>query len=420
MSISLRRAWLAGLAAGVATLGSAPVGADPITGVYRLTARVRPTLSLEVAGGAANANGTAVQLWRSTKSANQQWLVERQTDGTYKLYAYSGQNSLQMLDYAGGVTTSGNPATTWEDTNSDNQRWYFRDVGDGWSRIIPKKALGTLQTLEIAGGAGAAAGSKTQIGAYAGGDNQVFRVEWAGVSKVLPNPKKGLGGRPSKTAYLNASWFYTWGGDRPADTPTGIEFVPMAWGYYGNANNSMVNWLSGVKAQPGVTTILGFNEPDHTDQANLTVAYALEGFQYLSQCGLNVGSPACADDSSQWMRDFMAGATKRGYRIDFVGLHSYVQNPSDFLGYVDYIHNLYGKPLWITEFAPADWSGQRGVTVQQATNYMRAVVPELNRRSYVLRYAWFSADTGDGYLGTAGLVNADGSLTDLGRLYSRM
>lgn len=70
---------------------------------------------------------------------------------------------------------------------------------------------------------------------------------------------------------LRAHWFYSWGGDEPASLPPGVEFVPMDWGYYGNKDNSLMRWLAKVKAQPNVHALLGFNEPNGKEQANLTV-----------------------------------------------------------------------------------------------------------------------------------------------------
>lgn len=377
----------------------------------------------------ANANGTPVIIYTSTKACNQQWMVEKQSDNTYKIYAYSGKNSLQMLDYAGGSVANGTAVITYEDNGSANQLWYFLPVGGGFYRIIPKNAgITSAQTLEIAGGNNAGLTARTDIYSFYGGSNQVFRLDYAGPTKILANAKKGIGGRQLQTVAMHCAWYYTWGGDRPNPAPSGVEFVPMEWGYYGNANNGSVNWLNSKKSQPGVTTFLGFNEPDHTDQANLSVDAALEGFSLMSNLGIPIGSPACADDNSSWMRDFMNRAnginptTHLGYRIDYVCIHCYSRNPNDFIGYVNYIHNLYGKPVWVTEFGPADWSGTNPVSVAECMNYMRVVVPWLNSQSYVQRYAWYSgsAPGGNWTLSSAGLVYDNGVLTAMGQLYSRM
>jgi hypothetical protein len=392
----------------------------PAAGVYRLTTRGQLSMGLDVEN-LGNANGTPVSLYWANHTSNQQWLVQAQVDRTYKIYAYSGQNSLQMLDYANGNTSNGTAVRTWEDNGNNAQRWYFMDMGGGYWRIVPRNAGGTSQTLDISGGNGAGLGSRTIIWSYWGGNNQVFRLDDPGPPAILPSPKKGLAGYPNEIGAIHPSWIYTWGGDRPAGIPANVEFVPMAWGYYGNGGNNFVNWLNRVTSQTGVRNLMGFNEPDSPSQSNLTVAAALDGWQYMVRTSVPLLSPAAVHADNQWMRDFMAGASQRGYRVDYVAIHWYGGNdPNGFLGYVNYIHNLYNKPVWITEFAPADWSGHHGISSQQAYDFMRQVVPELNRRSYVQRYSWFSAGTGDPFLGQSALFNSDGSRTTLGNLYARM
>ena len=404
----------------LAAFDNVSVSSQPASGVYRLTTRGQQAMALDIEGW-GNANGTPVSIYTANHTSNQQWLVQAQGDGTYKIYAYSGQNSLQMLDDNNGATANGTGVTTWEDNNSLAQRWIFVPDGTGYWRIVPANAGGTLQTLEIKGGNVAGLGARADIYTYAGGSNQVFHLDNPGAPVILPSYKKGLAGYTNEIGNIHPSWFYTWGGDEPANVPASVEFVPMAWGYYGNANNNFSNWLNNyVKKQPGVKSILGFNEPDSNSQANLSVAQALDGWQYMQSTGLPLGSPAAVHADDQWMRDFMAGAAAKNYRVDYVTIHWYGGNdPNGFINYVDYIHNLYNKPVWVTEFAPADWSGQHGISTQQAYDFMHQVLPALNQRSYVQRYSWFSADVNDAALGQAALYNHDGSLTPLGQLYSR-
>ncbi len=249
----------------------------------------------------------------------------------------------------------------------------------------------------------------------------------AGASvSATPSPKKGFGVvvRPDgqwkhDVTALNAQWFYSWGGDRPANIPKGVSFVPMDWGYYGNKDNNLVNWLDKVKAQPNTRFLLGFNEPDGKDQANLSVEKALEGWPYLEGTGLTLGSPAAVHADGPWMQQFMAGAAQKKYRVDFVTIHWYGgADAPGFLGYLQKVHDLYHKPVWVTEFAPADWSGKRGVSPAQSAAFMKTVLPAMDKLNYVQRYAWFSAWPDDAALGASALLNKDGSLTDLGKLYA--
>ncbi|MDQ2800001.1 MAG: glycosyl hydrolase [Armatimonadota bacterium] len=396
------------------------VQADPIDGVYRLTTRGQPNMAVDIENW-GNANGTPVSLYWSNKTSNQQWRIERQSDGSYRIYAFSGQNSVEMLDCANGNVSNGNSVATWEDNGNSAQNWYFVDVGGGFYRIIPQNAgINSLQTLDCANGNNAGIGSRLAIYGYWGGDNQVFKLDWAGTANLLINGKKGMSGgdKVVKIPAVNATWCYTWGSDKPGNTPSNVEFVPMQWGYYGGDNTGWLRWVAG---QAGVKSLLAFNEPDHTDQANLSVNDALTGYRYMANIGTPIGSPACADDMSSWMQTFMDSAGAQGLRVDYVAVHCYIRDPWQFLSYIDQVHTRYNKQLWITEFAPADWSGNNPVSDAEAANFMKIVVPRLNSLWYVDRYAWYSgAAHGNWTLGSAALVEGDGSLTPLGRLYARM
>lgn len=242
------------------------------------------------------------------------------------------------------------------------------------------------------------------------------------------SPKKGFcvvarpdGKWKQQVTALNAHWFYSWGGDKPAGVPANVEFVPMDWGYYGNKDNGHVKWLAKVKAQPGVKTLLTFNEPDGKQQANLPVDKALEAWPQEMGTGLTLGSPAGVFPDREWMTAFMNGVKEKKYRVDFITIHWYGgADPNGFLGMLQRVHELYHKPLWVTEFCPADWSGKRGVSPKQVADFMRVVLPEMNRRDYVQRYAWFSASPDDAALGAGALFAKDGSLTELGRLYASL
>ena len=389
--------------------------AAPASGVYRILTRAQPKTSLTVQTS-GSATSTALSLSPARSTSDQQWLVESQGDGTFKIYAYSGQNSLLVLDDSAGVTADATAITAYQDNGGLNQRWIFEPAVSGFWRLVPATAgAGSMQGMDMS------AVSSAQILTYNRGSSQLFSLRDPGQEQILPSPKKGLAGYPNEIASIHPSWIYNWSGNEPANLSGSVEFVPMEWGYYGNSGNTNVNWLNYVKAQSGVQEVLGYNEPDSTSQANLSVSSALDGWQYLQQTGLPLGSPAAVHADDSWMQQFMAGAAQRGYRVDFVTIHWYGGNdPAGFLAYVDHIHAMYGKPVWITEFAPVDWSGGGGVTAADAYSFMQQVIPVLNSRSYVQRYAWFSPSASDQTMGQDALYDSTGGITPLGRLYSRM
>jgi autotransporter-associated beta strand protein len=204
---------------------------------------------------------------------------------------------------------------------------------------------------------------------------------------------------------LNSGWYYRWSPDKPnLAKPFDAQFVPMIWGG-SQANNSTINKIKGY----GDTQwVLGFNEPERTDQANLSVAQAISAWQTMSTgfagTGIKLVSPAVADTGGAtggqaWLSSFMSQANTLGLQVDAVAFHWYgVSTPNDpvgaansFISRVDSYHNTYNKPVWITEFAIHDWGN--AYTDQQIADanriFLDNVIPRLDSRSYVAGYSWY-------------------------------
>jgi hypothetical protein len=85
--------------------------------------------------------------------------------------------------------------------------------------------------------------------------------------------------------------------------------------------------------------------------------------------------------------------------------------------------NMFGKdlPVWVTEFALADWGNQNPATSKfskEATKaWMQEVLPLLDEADFVYRYCWFSANLNNGPLGNSALFE-NGELTELGKVYA--
>jgi hypothetical protein len=88
---------------------------------------------------------------------------------------------------------------------------------------------------------------------------------------------------------------------------------------------------------------------------------------------------------------------------------------------LEQVHQLYGKPIWITEFAVGDWTAEsvteNRFSPDQVLRFMEQVLPRLDRLDFVERYAWYSAKPDDKALGTSALFDAEGKLTRLGECY---
>jgi hypothetical protein len=122
------------------------------------------------------------------------------------------------------------------------------------------------------------------------------------------------------------------------------------------------------------------------------------------------------------MKAFMKEVESRKLRVDFVCVHSYGgTNAEALVKRLEQVHQLYRKPIWITEFAAGDWNAQsvaeNRCKPKAVLRFMEKVLPKLDRLDFVERYAWFSAKPDNKALGTSSLFDAEGGLTRLGECY---
>jgi hypothetical protein len=162
---------------------------------------------------------------------------------------------------------------------------------------------------------------------------------------------------------------------------------------------------------------------------------ALELWPTLEKLGIPLCSPACAnpeglnDESVQgipgtWMRDFIKEADKRGYRVDYIGVHWYGgTDAAGFKAKMKRIYEKYGKrPLLITEFAPADWKTGGDIKKHKhkpdaVLAFMKDVLPWMEQQDWITGYSWFSfkIDAPEGT--SSALFDEAGNLTACGEFY---
>lgn len=227
------------------------------------------------------------------------------------------------------------------------------------------------------------------------------------------------------------SWHYNWGTSPKAciadicGPGKPVEFVPMAW------NASGINAVKTYLANnPGVRYVLGFNEPNFRSQANMTPSAAARQWKNLEAIAeeygvelvapaLNYSGEAISDgiiySPEQWMDAFIAAykAENGGKepRMDYLALHSYMNDHSAMIGFVEGFARKYERKVWLTEFCA--WEGT--VTEQQQRKSMSQKLDDLEQSPYVYRYAWFKA-TGSNAAPYFRLLNGN-ALTDMGKMY---
>lgn len=236
--------------------------------------------------------------------------------------------------------------------------------------------------------------------------------------------KKGLAGAAPVASGLRTTWYYDWS-TKPSSKgmpyeDASIQFRPMVWGLK-NGVTAALESLAGKRQE----VLFGFNEPDHRDQSNLTVEQALAEWPKLQGAADDLVSPSCAQPQGQWMQSFFTAAESRNLHFDSIGFHHYgPPNADAFIHLLERVHQMYGRPIWVTEFGATDWKARNGTpnrfTERAAINFIEKVCPYLEATPWVRGYAWFPwGKPGDGGpMSVSAFFLPDGRLSDVGQAYA--
>ncbi len=191
------------------------------------------------------------------------------------------------------------------------------------------------------------------------------------------------------------SWYYNWGPDistslNTLSSESKIDFIPMAWN--GNFDSNRIRSFKNL--HPECEYLLGFNEPNLTDQANMTPTVAAQkwvAFATLAKelnmkvisPAMNYGTLANYGDPIVWLDEFFTLVPLSS--IDGIAIHCYMGNASAMASYVKRFKK-YGKPIWLTEFCAWDKSI---TSVANQMYYMSEAVNYLECNTDIARYAWF-------------------------------
>ena len=238
------------------------------------------------------------------------------------------------------------------------------------------------------------------------------------------------------------SWFYNWGNEPSAQvaqyvgSENGIEYIPMAW----NGNYDLNKMKAYYAAHPNDKYLLGFNEPNFPDQANMLPSEAAEKWRdlekFAKENGLKLVGPAMnyagspLKDGKVWGPDEWMDAFIKAYKdkygtepyYDYTAVHAYMDQAVAVMSLVDKFAEKYGKKVWLTEFCA--WE-DKNLTEETQQKYMIAKLKALETSDNVYRYAWFKARNANKYpfynlLYYPTKTIQKGTLTELGFAYVHM
>lgn len=239
---------------------------------------------------------------------------------------------------------------------------------------------------------------------------------------MTPSRKKGFcGARDLYRAELNCGWYYNWGLEPYGGVD--LPFAPMVWGWRDDRSPQR---LQALRGRPSI--LFGFNEPDGRNQANMSVPQALDAWPQIQDLADEIVSPSCVNARGRWMQNFMLQADKRGLRIDAIGVHSYSgPNADQVIARLEETWRLYGRPLWVTEIAVADWRAAKGqkrnrYSSDDTLRFMRQIVGFMDRTPWIKGYCWLASGTaGDGGpLSTSAFFDAKGRASAAFRQYAAL
>lgn len=227
--------------------------------------------------------------------------------------------------------------------------------------------------------------------------------------KVSVKKGVGLGGFPSwlsdqELQDLNVAWCYNWSANSKIKTK--IVFIPMLRADKIGAGSKRGNF------------ILGYNEPDHPKQDDISVEEGLANWPQVVARGKFVVSPVMARDpvNGEWLPKFMKAKPK----VDAIAVHWYKgASARKFIADMEAIHQKYDLPLWITEFAcqtsESSKTEPKEFSQTEVNQFISEVLRWMEKTSWVQRYAWHSSETG-----TSCLYDDRGrKLSETGKTYAK-
>lgn len=157
-------------------------------------------------------------------------------------------------------------------------------------------------------------------------------------------------------------------------------YIPMIWGH-----QALIN----MNISDAASYILGFNEPNHFEQSNITAKQAAIYWRELERKSRDklLVSPAaskcthvtgCHGDAMEWFDEFFENC--KGCRVDYLATHMYKCNANTVMNFLEGLYQRYGLQIWLTEFA-CPYSSDP----EEELKFMEDIIPRLEAAPFVFR-----------------------------------
>ncbi len=200
--------------------------------------------------------------------------------------------------------------------------------------------------------------------------------------------KKGVPLTYSDCASVTAvkgSWEYAWAANPP--NCAGVENVPMIFGSYDQNYTPSGNsaWL------------MGFNEPDLQDQANLSISDAVSIWRKLELKfpDRKLLAPAPSGANPDWIvsfRNTYISTYGTPPRLNGLAAHCYAWYASDCINitqkFVSWANSWGIAEVWVTEFSLSPYAPS---SPTQALQEAQTFINWMTSQTKVTRYAWFAS-----------------------------
>ncbi len=232
---------------GVVTWGVSPAfvkaaAVTPETGNIYYIKNKNSGLYLTVEGDSAS-NGANVVQATGTGSVGQRWILEKNSNGTYRIHPATDMTGGVSLDVANGSTANSANIQIWENNSLSPQNFGITASGDGY--VITTEVTSHSKCLDVSGASKNSGANVLQYTSKSSA-NQIWYFEEA------PWPSSGSSSSSSSSTSSSSSSSST--------TSTGAAYIEEGWYYIKNINSNKYlqvtdnNGYAGANVEQGTGT----------------------------------------------------------------------------------------------------------------------------------------------------------------------